>query len=170
MYYICIYLTVHYALYNHVCLITGVYSIWILVALFMSSRCGGYLYYKFWYHLNYYNRTHEAYDYQYSQDFPNPGTKTCSVIPCIDISPLSLSHNLCDWYLIVSQSSIGLLATWFSIYKFCNSSVLLPIIITERGFCFITMSTCIYAAGINSSITQYTFSCLQYHVFTQFYV
>ena len=69
-----------------------------------SCHCGGYIYYKWWHHFIIKHTWHTI----TNKIFQNPGAQTCSVIPCIDMSPhISLSHNLCDWYPIISRSCIN---------------------------------------------------------------
>ena len=58
--------------------------------------------------------------------FQNPGAKACSVTLCVDISPcISLSHNLYNWYLIISWSSVDYQLNYFLIgYLFIDSVTL----------------------------------------------
>ena len=89
-----------------------------------SCHCGGCVYFKWWHHLIIKHMWHMI--TVTSKIFQNPGAKTCSVIPCIDMSPcMSLSHNLCDWYQIVSQSCIDCHLNYFPIgYLFIDSVTL----------------------------------------------
>ena len=99
-----------------------------------SCHCGGYVCYKWWHHLIIKHIWHTI--TSTNKIFQNPGSKTCSVIPCVDMSPhISLSHNLCDQYLIISQSCIdcqlNYLSDWLLVHRFCNFQFL-PI--TQIGF------------------------------------
>ena len=88
-----------------------------------SCHCGGYIYYKWWHRLVIKHTWHTITGT--NKIFQNPGAKTYSVIPCVHISPYtSLSHNLCDWYLIISWSSIDCQLNYLSIWLLVHSSVL----------------------------------------------